>query len=247
MSISSIEGSINLGDQIKTRRKELGLTISEAAQRAGVGIKTWCRYEAGESIRLDKAKGVCKALNWKSFPNEGYFNDRLKETERFKNDGIWSNYIEEEFGEDAAFAFSCGCELLEDDIYRDMIELAKMVRYSHVGQIDFSFLADYMPPQFLTMYDYEFLYYMKYRLHIIMIRACKNKSFKTELVIDELLVYMAIEEAELTMEEYGIERNCYKDWIYDLFGDMDIVTCWYSNIYLPKDHIYHFDHWKENL
>ena len=46
------------------------LTIEEAASRAGVGTKTWCRYEAGESIRSDKCKGVCKALNWLSLPGQ---------------------------------------------------------------------------------------------------------------------------------------------------------------------------------
>lgn len=246
MSSKSIEGSINLGEQIKSRRNELGLTIADAAQKAGVGIKTWCRYESGESIRSDKSKGVCKALNWKSLPNEEYFNDRLIQTERFKSDRIWSSYIEEEFGEDAAFAFSCGCELLEDDIDRDMNELAKMPKNSHVGQIDFSFLADYMPPQFLTQYDYEFLYYMKYRLHLLMGQAFKGDYFITDSVIEELLVFMIIEEAEIIMEEYGIDKDSYTEWIYDLFDDMDIVTFLYSDIYLPKDHIYHFSNWRKN-
>lgn len=53
--------------KIKTRRNELDLTIEEAVFLAGVGIKTWCRYEAGGSIRADKFKGICKTLNWRNF------------------------------------------------------------------------------------------------------------------------------------------------------------------------------------
>ena len=51
MAQKTIQGNEFLAKQIKLRRKELGLTIEEAASRAGVGTKTWCRYEAGESIR----------------------------------------------------------------------------------------------------------------------------------------------------------------------------------------------------
>lgn len=63
MTQKTIQGNADLAKQIRLRRSELGLTIEEAASRAGVGTKTWCRYEAGESIRSDKCKGVCKALN----------------------------------------------------------------------------------------------------------------------------------------------------------------------------------------
>ena len=64
MSNNAVPGSKSLANKIKQRRTELGLTIEEAASRAGVGTKTWCRYEAGESIRQDKVKGICKVLNW---------------------------------------------------------------------------------------------------------------------------------------------------------------------------------------
>ena len=63
MASKSIQGSQELAKKIRSRRNELGFTIEEAAKRAGVGTKTWCRYEAGESIREDKYRGVCKALN----------------------------------------------------------------------------------------------------------------------------------------------------------------------------------------
>ena len=58
MPIKSIPNPPSLSEKIKSRRLELSLTIEEAAKRAGVGTKTWCRYEAGESIRADKYKDL---------------------------------------------------------------------------------------------------------------------------------------------------------------------------------------------
>ena len=54
MTQKTIQGNADLAKQIRLRRSELGLTIEEAASRTGIGTKTWCRYEAGESIRSDK-------------------------------------------------------------------------------------------------------------------------------------------------------------------------------------------------
>ena len=58
MSQQTIKGTPKLAEAIRNRRKELGLTIEEAAVKAGVGTKTWCRYEAGEAIRKDKTRGL---------------------------------------------------------------------------------------------------------------------------------------------------------------------------------------------
>ena len=48
MSTKILKGSIELGNKIRGRRNELSLTIEEAAKKAGVGTKTWSRYELGE-------------------------------------------------------------------------------------------------------------------------------------------------------------------------------------------------------
>lgn len=56
MAPKTILSNEDLGKKIKVRRNELRLTIEEAASRAGVGVKTWCRYESGGSIRKDKCK-----------------------------------------------------------------------------------------------------------------------------------------------------------------------------------------------
>lgn len=47
MSARIIKGSAELGRKIRSRRNELGLTIEDAASKAGVGTKTWSRYESG--------------------------------------------------------------------------------------------------------------------------------------------------------------------------------------------------------
>lgn len=68
MSARIIKGSAELGRKIRSRRNELGLTIEDAASKAGVGTKTWSRYESGESIRRDKILHICKTLNWRALP-----------------------------------------------------------------------------------------------------------------------------------------------------------------------------------
>ena len=68
MNQHTIHGSEALAKQIKFRQNELGLTIEEAASRTDVGTKTWSRYKAGESIRKDKCKGICRALNRHTLP-----------------------------------------------------------------------------------------------------------------------------------------------------------------------------------
>ena len=100
MASKSIQGSQELAKKIRSRRNELGFIIEEAAKRAGVGTKTWCRYEAGESIREDKYRGVCKALNW-NYMQEESDEEQFSITECRKYE-MWSDYIEEIYGEIAA-------------------------------------------------------------------------------------------------------------------------------------------------
>ena len=48
-------------------------------------------------------------------------------------------------------------------------------------------------------------------------------------------------EGKISEEEYDTGE----DWAFDLFGDMDIVTWLYSDIYLKEENEYHFTHWLE--
>ncbi|MEG2013135.1 MAG: helix-turn-helix transcriptional regulator, partial [Anaerovoracaceae bacterium] len=85
MAQKTIQGNEELARKIKFRRNELNLTIEEAAARAGVGTKTWSRYEAGESIRTDKCKGICKALNWRDFSTSESNEIKKTLTEEYKD------------------------------------------------------------------------------------------------------------------------------------------------------------------
>ena len=54
MTPKTLVRSKKLGEKIRARWLELDPTIEEVALRTGIGTKTWRRYEAGESIRMDK-------------------------------------------------------------------------------------------------------------------------------------------------------------------------------------------------
>lgn len=251
MSQKTIKGTIKLAEAIRSRRLELGLTIEEAASRAGVGTKTWCRYEAGESIRQDKAKGVCKALNWHTLSDDEDICDSEFDINEYKNHKYWSEYISACFGEAAAISFVIGSELLLDDIEEDLRELSRMPKGSHIGQLDVSLVSPMLPEQFLMNYDYDFLYCLKSCVLNLINMAHSNIRIVAHSVMQELALYLIIEEAEFLMESISIEMeeqgidDDWEEWIYDLFGDMDITTFLYSDIYLTCDNTYHFDNWKK--
>ena len=245
MAQKAIQSNPKLAEMIKKRRNELHLTIGEAAQRAGVGIKTWCRYEAGEAIRHDKYKGVCKALNWLQFPDEEREMGELC-LDDYKDHEAWSSYLAENFGELAALSFAIGSDILLDHIKEDMEELALQPKGTHIGQIGTSFLEGKLPRQFLMRYDYEFLYLMYCELNHLRSIACNGAEMTPRSVLQEILVYLTVEEAEFLIEEENIaQESRWQEWIYDLFEDMDVVTYLYSNFYLSEDEAYHFSRWKE--
>ena len=246
MSQKSISGNAELAYAIRTRRNELNLTIEEAANKAGVGIKTWCRYEAGESIRQDKSKGVCKALNWRALPATEENDKPVFSIDEYRANEYWSKELEERFGATAAASFIIGSEILEDHINEDLAELSQMPRESHIGELAASFIADDLPPQFLPRYDYEFLYALRCELR----RLKTSVKYKTTLVahsvLEELALYLVVEESRMLLEDGNyIPEDGWDEWIFDIFDDMDIVTLLYSNRYLTTENIYHFDHWAE--
>lgn len=253
MTKKIIKGTTKLSETIRSRRQELGLTIEEAASRAEVGIKTWCRYEAGESIRKDKSKGVCKALNWHVFPGEEESADNMFDIDEYRSHSAWSEYIRETYGEAAAISFVIGSDILLDHLEEDIRELTRLPKGSHIGQLNISMMADLLPSQFLMRYDYEFLYCLRAEVRKLRRIANGNVPLAAHSVLQELALYLIIEEAEFLMEcmsqdmeEYGIEDvDTWKDWIFDFFGDMDIVTFLYSDWFLTCDDTYHYEHWME--
>lgn len=252
MAQKTIPGNKFLAMQIKLRRNELGLTIEEAASRAGVGTKTWSRYEAGEFIRRDKSKGICKALNWYSLPDQDEENSEQISVEEYKNHEAWSQFLNSEFGIRAAISFAAGSDILLDHIKEDMAELASMPVGTHIGQLDLSWLNGSLPEQFLMQYNYEFLYQMKSTLLEMRTRAKSGLSMTAHSVMEELLFYLCNEESSVLIELSGgireIEDNDTansEEWMFDLFDDMDIISSLYSNESLDADHPYHFSHWAD--
>ncbi len=251
MAQKIIQGNETLARQIKSRRNELGLTIEEAASRAGVGTKTWCRYEAGESIRMDKCKGLCKALNWRVLPeqNAGTHDDIF--AQEYKTHEAWSSFLENTFGARAAMSFALGSDILLDHINEDLTELASMPAGSHLGQLSVSLLYEGLPKQFLMHYDYDFLYQMKCTLQSMRHRAKYDQSIAAHSVMEELLFYLCNEEAYILIElnsEINIpdEEDVFsEEWVFDLFDDIDIVSYLYSDLYLNSDHPYHFLQWND--
>lgn len=246
MSQRSIPGNQDLGNAIKSRRIELNLTIEEAADRASVGIKTWCRYEAGESIRQDKARGICKALNWRALPSLEGQDDCSFDINECRANKYWSKLLEDRFGATAAASFVIGSEILEDHINEDLEELSHMPKGSHIGQLDISFIVDDLPPQFLPRYDYEFLYALRCALYKMKAYVRYGTELVAHSVMEELVLYLVIEESRMILEDGDyIPEAGWDEWAFDLFDDMDIVTLLYSDKYLSEADIYHFDHWTE--
>lgn len=253
MSQKVIQGTQQLSERIRNRRLELGLTIEEAASKASVGIKTWCRYEAGESIRRDKAKGICKALNWHTLPDDAAEDVCDFDIAELKNHKAWSAYICDCYGEAAAISFAIGSDVLLDYLEEDLRELSTMPKGTHVGQLVASRTKDILPEQFLMRYDYEFLYCLKSSVAKLREIAHYRYPIVAHSVMEELALYLFVEESKFLMEclapdmkAYGIEGlETWQKWIFDLFEDMDIVTFLYSGRYLVCNNSYHFDHWTE--
>ena len=253
MAPRSIQGDQKFAKKIKVRRNELNLTIEEAALRAGVGTKTWSRYEAGESIRKDKCKGICKALNWRTFPDDEGDVGKKFLVEEYRDHEAWSQFLADNYGCRAAIAFAVGSDMLLDYIEQDRLDLASMPSGSHIGQLSTSFISEEFPAQFLMRYDYDFLYHMKCVLLQLRWKANHGISMIAHSIMEELIIYLCNEEAQALIEvgacadglvgDEDLENSV--DWVIDMFGDMDIITYLYSDKYLTDDHPFHFEHWND--
>lgn len=225
----NVQGNPTLANSIKSRRNELGLTIEEAAKRAGIGTKTWSRYESGESIREDKCKGVCKALNWGKLPEiENIESDALN-MEEYRAHEAWSTYIEKEYGTSAAVSFVVGIDILLDHVDMDLEELSEMPAGTHVGELGASFLVDALPPQFLMKYDYNFIYVLRSNVLKIKRIAQSGEPIVAKSVLDELTLFMVVDQARMLLDNVDCLEDDWADWIFDVFDDMDIVTFLYSD------------------
>lgn len=248
MSKNSIKNNENLAKNIKLRRQELNMTIEEAAAKASVGTKTWSRYESGNPIRQDKIKGLLKSLKWKSLPSEGNNNEyELLNKYDYKKHTSWSENLCENYGEMAAISFCIGSDLIYDYIKDDLESLSNLPKDYHIGQLEYSFLKYSLPQRYLTKYNYEFIYELKLLLKTLIEKVKYDDSYLAHKPIEEILFFLIAEEAELLMEEYindsSIDNYYDKNWIYDIFGDMDVYTFLYSEVISPHNSSYDFKNW----
>ena len=56
---------MDIGERIKARRKEIGLSAEQVAEKLGVSPATIYRYESNDilNMRIDKLEPIAKALN----------------------------------------------------------------------------------------------------------------------------------------------------------------------------------------
>lgn len=248
MSKNSISNNENLAKKIKLRRQELNLTIEEAASKAGIGTKTWSRYESGNPIRQDKLNGLLKALKWMDLPDELdttiYYSSNNYD---YKKHNSWSETIKDYYGELAAISFCIGSDILSDYIKDDLESLSHLSKDSHIGEIDFSYLKDLLPQRYLTRYNYEFIYELNLSLVNLIEKAKSDIYFVANKPIEEILLILIADEAELLMEDYikntTTDNNYDNTWVYDIFDDMDAYTFLYSDILSPEATDYDFKNW----
>lgn len=251
MAQQTIQNSSELARRIKQRRIELNLTIEEAASRAGVGTKTWSRYENGESIRKDKSKGICKALNWHTLSEQE--DDNIKFCiEEYRQHDSYSTFLEDFLNPLAAASFVIGSEIILDNLNGDLEALSSMPRGSHVGELPISFMAPVLPPQFLMNYDYEFLYLLRSRVIHFCDISHRGDKIIAHSVIDELALYLIMEESSFLMEsmdysdtEFQSDHSTWEGWVYTIFDDNDLLIL-FSDEYIASSNLYHFSHWLEN-
>lgn len=250
MAPKIIKGSATLGQSIKERRNELSLTIEQASVTAGVGTKTWSRYESGGSIRSDKLKGVLRALKWKSIPGNKSNSTSKREIKNYRNNEAWSDFLFKNYGELAAISFVIGSDILIDDVQYDLDSLSNRPKGTHIGEIENSMLVDLLPPQFLMKYDYDFLYLLKVTIEKVRNIASSGRTLVAHTVLEELVLYLILEESRVlmnaltsTIEGENFER--WDEWPFELFDDADIIMFLYSNWYLAEDDTYHFNHWSK--
>jgi transcriptional regulator with XRE-family HTH domain len=243
-------GSTELATAIRERRAALGLSIEEAAAKAGAGAKSWSRYESGGAIRHDKARGVCRALGWSKLPDTGV------ETDEVENDWLeqvdssheaWSSTLDELYGQTCATAFAVGSDLVYDHLVDDLQALAKEPRGTHLGQLPVSWLDGDLPAQFVPRYDYEFVYELKGAVKRLR-RRFAHGELVAHTVLEELALYLVFGQTELLADLHPTffddDRDDWTEWLAGILGDLDIEFLLFtSDMVLTPDISYHFDHW----
>ena len=242
------QGSPELGEAIKARRESLGLTIEEAARKAGVGTKTWSRYESGASIRSDKVPKVLKVLDWKELPNDETIveDDPLSGID--ESHKAWSTYLYNTYGRITAASFALGSDIVLDHAKEDLAELSTRPKGTHLGELGFSWLAGDLPPQFLTRYDYEFMYALVFFIKRLRAQAKNGECIVAHTVMEEIILSLIESEANATFELFGVDYDlldeCPEGLVGEITDDNDVEFVLFSGMALVHPgHTYYFDEW----
>lgn len=255
--------STELAAQIKARRIALGMSAEEAARKAGVGTKTWFRYESGGSIRTDKLKGVCKALAWATLPNTGDgANDSESEHAWLetidKSHKFWSQPLADQFGHKAAISFVVGSEILGDYLKDDLGGLSALPAGTHLGELANSWIVDFLPKQFMMRYDYDFVFRLRASYADYVGRAHYGQDVQAHTPVEELLVRLIRDcsfdlvnewqpsDLAKAMDEDGrYQDEEWEEWPENLCTDDDFCMFLSNDRWIEAGHPYHFDRWFE--
>lgn len=245
-------GSTELASAIRERRVALNLSIEEAAVKAGIGAKSWSRYESGGAIRHDKTRSVCRALGWSKLPGaEKSPNDAGDDWLRKVDDShiAWSEALDEIYGRACATTFAVGSDLIRDHLADDLRALAEHARGTHLGQLAASWLDGELPPQFVPRYDYEFVYGLKAAVDRLRQRF-PHGDLVAHTVLEELALYLIFGQADLLGDTDPIlfddEDDDWREWLTRILGDLDVEFLLFTSGWvLTPDFAYHFDHWDE--
>lgn len=245
-------GSTELASAIRERRVTLNLSIEEAAAKAGVGAKSWGRYESGGAIRHDKTRGVCRALGWSKLPGaekdpDDTDDDWLRNVDHSHE--AWSEALNKRHGRACAISFAIGSDLMCDHLAEDLEALAEQPRGTHVGQLAASWLDGDLPRQFVPRYDYEFVYGLKAAVDRLRKRFAHG-DLVAHTVLEELALYLILGQTELFADMdpalLGDNEDDWREWLAGILGDLDVEFLLFTSGWaLGADFNYHFDHWDE--
>ena len=205
---------------------------------------------------------MISVLSWKTLPEEGCMTDDVDrfaessppvEDPSFKADKsheAWSPYLETTYGSWVATIFAVGSDLVYDIAKDDLEKLSSRPRGTHLGVV-FSMLNNMLPPQFVTRYDYEFVYAFFCSVDSLRRRARTGDAIRACTVLEELVIIVVIEVAEDFLGSVGVDfgsiggGGTVESLHAKICGNSDLCIWLYSTLKgpVPPGHPYHFDCW----
>lgn len=161
----------------------------------------------------------------------------------------WSVALEKALGRDVAVAFAIGSDWALDSAQEDLDLMASMPRGAHIGELDISNLDDTPPLQFITRYDYDFLYLLVNRIRALRYMAKKGGRIVCHTVLKEVALHVICEYAQFVFDlaEYvPAEGADPMETFAEIAGDCDIDMWLFcrDSLVAPGDN-YYFDCWNE--